>query len=142
MTEFDEMPDLLAEIAAELETTPERLRELAAWQPPPAGTEPAPCWQLEEDGIEAERVQAERPATPARPLCSGTCGWLQPGTVRAARRVLAGLTVLRLPTVGGRCTYPGREWPDGAGPLYLCWPTYWPLWRRSFGDMESTHGTE
>ena len=137
MTDLEEMPEFLGAVAAELDTTPERLRQIAAWQSPPDDTEPTPRWQLEDGGIEAER-----PATPARPLCSRTCGWFQPSAVSAARRALAGSTVLCLPTVGGRCTYPDREWPDGAGEMFLCWPTYWPLWRRSFGDMESAHGTE
>ena len=107
-------------------------RKPTTWQPPPLDTEPSPCWQLEEDGPFPERFETERPATPARPMCSRKCLWFRPQVAR-----YAGLT-----SVGGSCMYPGREWPQGAGEEWLCWPTYWHLWRHSFGDMESTHGTE
>ena len=99
---------------------------LSQWQPPASGTAPTPCWQLESGAF-----VDERPAEPARPMCSKTCPWSQPNSVERARLAQRGRVHLAAHH-DDACTYPDHK-THVAHQRDLCWPAYVPLWHRAGG---------
>lgn len=101
-------------------------RLLLQWQPPATGTAPTPCWQLESGAF-----VAERPAAPARPMCSNTCPWSRPHAVERAQLAARGGFLAAL-SRDDCCTYPDH-YADVAHQRDLCWPVYALLWHRARG---------